>query len=817
MTSKIKIMKIKIKLTFLVVLFLSINNVCGQTIKNITVTGTLQFEKEVSSNDIYIHLIETNNKTIVKTEIPNAEGHFKFNTVASNTYYIEVLVNSELKYKSQPFETTTNIELGNIEIKRNQKVLDEVVVATTKPYLERKDGKTILNVESAIGSAGASAFDLIERAPGVNVDTNDNISLRGKTGILVQIDGKQTAMTGASLANYLKGISSNTVDKIEFITNPSAKYDAAGSSIINIKLKKGKKSGTNGSISSVYGQGRYPTSNNSINLNHGAEKFNLFGSYNFTYREGINKLLLNRRFFQNDVFTKSYEQDNFLKINYRYQTARFGADYSPNKKHTFGFISNLFNNNYDPFQNNSTNVYDSSNSISSRFNTKNNSKENRKNYSVNLNHRFVIDTLGTEWTSDFDHANYDSKTHQNFTTRYFNLNNIEFQNPYLLKGDIQGDLNIYALKSDFVTSFKNKIKLETGIKSSFVKADNNLGFYDMSSGIPVFDTTKSNHFIYDENINAAYLITSKEFKKWMVNLGLRIENTNIKGNQITNNSKFKDSYVQLFPTGILSYNFNEKNSLEFNYSRRITRPSYDQLNPFKFYLDPTTYKEGNPLLKPQTTQNFELTYTYNQKLTTTLGFGRTTNNITEVIAPSDANPLITVQTDKNLNTVDVLGLFTSIPLNIAKWWTINNSLNFYYGWYSGTVANTTLNNTGNLNFNFNSVNNIKMGKGYSAEFTGDYRAREIYAFMNVNPLWYLNIGFQKTFENKSKVRVTLNDVFYTNKTTADTEFLGYKERFNVSRDTRVLILSYTYNFGNGTNSVKKKTGGAEDIKQRANS
>lgn len=803
-------------ITFLTCLLTFKAQAQNENAKTFTISGNLILEKESAINDVIVHLIENDSKNIVKTEILDNAGQFVFKDISAGSYIFKVDKKNKVVYKSELIELKDNVDLGNILIK-DETVIEEVLITKAKPYLERKDGKTILNVESAIGSTGASAFDLIERAPGVNVDNNDNISLRGKSGVLVQIDGKQTAMSGANLANYLKGISSATIDKIEFINNPSAKYDAAGSSIINIKLKKGKKSGTNGNISVTYGQGMYPTSNNSANINHGAEKYNLFGSYNYTYREGINKLLLNRKFYQNEIFTNAYEQNNFLKINYRYQTARFGADYRPNKKHTLGFISNIFGNNYDPFQNNSSNVYDNTNTISTKFNTKNNSKEHRNNYSFNLNHGYIVDTLGTEWNSDVDYANYDSKTNQKFTTRYFDLNNNEIQNPYLLNGDIKGDLDIFAIKSDYVTTLKNKIKLETGIKSSYVKADNNLGFFDVSSGIPVFDSTKSNHFIYEENINAAYLSTSKEIKKWNFNLGLRLENTNISGNQLINNIKFKDNYIQLFPTAITTYNFNDKNSLEFNYSRRITRPSYDQLNPFKFYLDPTTYKEGNPYLKPQTTQNFELTYVYNQKFITTLGFGRTFNNITEVIAPSETDPLITVQTDKNLDNVDVVGLFSVIPFDITKWWNMNNNLNFYYGSYSGTVANTALKNTGNFTYNINTLNSFKISKGYSAELTGNYRAKETYAFMKVDPVWYVNVGFQKIFENKSKLRIAVNDVFFTNYTTADTVFVGYKENFKVRRDTRVLILTYTYNFGSGTNSVKKKTGGAEDIKQRANS
>lgn len=808
-------MKLKSLYFFLTLLWISC--LFSQTKNNVNISGKLKFEKELSPNDVYIHLIENATKAIVKTENPNAEGYFTFTAVSSNTYFIKVLENTKTKYIGQIFEANQNINLEVIRIRLDENILEEVVITKAKPYLERKDGKTILNVDSAIGSAGASVFELIERAPSVTIDNNDNISLRGKNGILVLIDGKQTALSGVNLVNYLKGISSGNVDKIEFITNPSAKYDAAGSAIIDIKLKKGKKSGTNGTISSVYGQGMFPTSNNSVNINHGQEKYNLFGSYNFTYREGVNKLLLNRKFYQNEAFLNEYVQNNFLKINYRFQTVRFGADYSPNKKHTFGVLINRFSNNYDPYQNNSTNVYNASNILESKFNTINNSDEKRKNYAINLNHRFVLDTIGTELNSDFDFANYDSKTNQNFKTRYFDVNNIEIQNPYLLSGNVDGDLKILSFKSDFVTMLKSKIRFETGIKSSLVKADNNLVFYDVSSGTPIYDVSKSNHFIYDENINAAYINTNKEYKKWNFTVGLRVENTNIVGNQITTNSKFKNSYTQLFPTGIVSYNFNEKNSLEFNYSRRINRPSYDQLNPFKFFLDPTTYKEGNPFLKPQTTHNFELTHIFNQKITSTLGFGRTTNNITEVIAPSEEDPLITVQTNKNLNTVDVAGLFLNIPLDMTKWWTTNCSANFYYGFYSGTVANTTIENQGNFTYNFNTTNNFKLKKGFSAELTANYRAQEIYAFMNVNPVWFANIGFQKVFENKSKLRLVVNDLFFTNQTTATTEFVGYFEKFRVTRDTRTVQISYTYNFGSGKNSVKKKSGGAEDIKQRANS
>ncbi len=523
---------------------------------------------------------------------------------------------------------------------------------------------------------------------------------------------------------------------------------------------------------------------------------------------------MDRKFYVDNAFTSAYDQDNYLKLIFRNHIGRAGIDFYASKKHTFGIVASKVSNGINKFGTNYSKVFDNTNTQESTFETNNNSKDKWQNHSVNLNHKYVIDSLGTELTTDADYANYGNKTQQDFTTRYYDLNGGESDPAYLLSGNIKGNLNIYSLKSDFVTTLKNKIKLETGLKTSYVKADNNLAFFDKSSGTPVFDTGKSNHFIYKENINAAYFLSSKEFGKWSVTLGLRVENTNITGLQLVDNTSFKNNYTQLFPNTFVSYSFNDNNSLEFNYSRRINRPSYDQLNPFKFFLDPTTYKVGNPFLNPQTTHAFEVTHTFKQKIFSTLSFSRTDNNITDVVAPSDEDPEITVQTNKNLKTADVYGLFMIVPTEVTKWWNMNNSLNFYYGSYSGTVANTTLKNQGNFTYNLNSVNNLKLGSGFTSEISATYRAREVYAFMDVDPIWFINCGFQKKFKNSS-LKLAINDIFYTNRTTAQTKYNNYIENFDVSRDTRTAVLTYTYNFGSGSPAARRRTGGADDLKQRA--
>jgi len=783
----------------------------------ITITGRVLTDKTEVATNATIYLMDPSHQSVVKTEFPNENGVFLFENVTKGEYLIEISDNAKVQFTGQPFDANENTDLKNITIKSESNVLKEVVVQKAKPYIERQEGKIVLNIESSISATGSSAFEVLEKAPSVRVDQNDNISLRGKSGVIVQIDGKPMQMSGTNLANYLRGIPSGSVEKIEFITNPSSKYDAAGTSIINIKMKKDKRKGTNGSVSVSYGQGKYPKNNNNLNLNHRNKKINVFGNYSFAYREGFNSLKLDRSFYENGIFDGAYDQDNYLKMTFRNHIARAGMDYLINDKHTLGLVVSGVSNRFNPTGQNYSDVYDETNTKISRFETQNHSHDNWRNGAVNLNYKYVIDTTGTEFTTDFDYASYGNKTNQNFDTNYFNLDGSMSAPQYRLHGDLNGNLNIYAIKSDFVTNF-NKVKLETGIKSSYVKADNNLAYYNRSSGSDVFDTSKSNHFIYKENINAAYANASKAFGKWNVQFGLRVENTNVSGKQLLGNySAFDDNYTQLFPSALVSYILNAKNSLEFNYSRRIQRPGYDQLNPFKFYLDETTYKVGNPYLEPQTTHSVEFTHVLNQKIYTTLSFSRTDKNITETISPSDTETHVTVQTTRNLDSVDIYSLAFVIPVNVTKWWDTTNNLNFYVGSYSGTVANTELKNAGNFTWNFNSTNNFKLGSGFFAELTGNYQARENYAFDKIRPIWFVNTAIQKKFENKSTLKLVFNDVFNTNKIQATTQFTSYTEHFKVKRDSRVVVLSYTYNFGNGNAAARRKTGGAEDIKQRAGS
>lgn len=780
-----------------------------------TLTGII---KSRNAEQLDIQIFNSANE-LVKTEFADKDGNYSVVGLQSGQYTVKIFRNETLVH-TEDIVLQENQVLNVEKLKDDvaEQAIDAVVITKTKakPFIQREEGKIILNIENSISSAGGTAFEVLEKAPGISVDANDNISLRGKNNIMVQIDGKNSPLSGADLSNYLRGLSSSVIEKIEFITNPSSKYDAAGTSIVNITLKKNQRKGTNGTISTSIGSGKFIKTTNSVSLNHRNNKTNYFMNYSFSYRKLFSNLVLDRNFYKdNGDFEKIYTQDNMLYMDSRNHTTKLGLDYDFNDKNTFGFSFGFVGNNFHPNGDNSTNVLDNNRQLTSYLNTKNNSKNDLNNFSLNLNHKYVLDSLGSDITTDLDYFRYHNFSFQNFDTKTYSPSGEMIGSPYLLQGDIDGGLNIYSLKSDYKKILNNNWKLETGIKTSFVKSDNNLLFYNRSSGSPIVDDGKTNHFIYEENINAVYGNISRKWNKFNSVFGLRIENTNVTGTQLITNEVNKKKYTQLFPSLLLSYELNDNNSLEANFSRRISRPSYQQLNPFKYYLDPTTYKTGNPYLNPQTTQSYEFTYGYKGKYFATFSYNKTLDNITDVLKPKIENgENVTVQTIDNLESATFYGLYIIAPFKISSWWNTSNNINFYYGTYTGNVSNTDIKDEGNFTLTLNSTHQFKFGNEYSAELSAMYQGREIYAFMDVEPQWQLNIGVMKKLGKSGTLKFSFNDIFWGTQLKAQTKYNRYIENFHVKRDTRIAMLTYSYTFGSSKNSPRK-TGGADDLQKRA--
>jgi hypothetical protein len=779
-------------------------------------SGTVTGADGKPQPDVIIQLLKASDSSLVKSEFSALDGSYLFAGVPEGGYLLQLSNAGSTPQLSGPLEVRGDVT-HHVALRSPGASLQEVQVTTRKPYIERSKGKVLLNVENSINADGSSAYEILEKAPGVRIDNNDNISLSGKPGTVIYIDGKPSPMTGADLANYLRGINSSSIEKIELISNPSSKFDASGSSVINIRLKKDRKVGTNGSANVFYGQGVYPKAGGSVSLNHRDKKVNVFGSYNYSNRRAFSRLQLERRFSLADSFTGAYVQDNMLKFDFNTHVARAGVDFYANRKNTFGVLASGVDTRFNPNGENISEVYDHNNTMSSLFGTSNRSRDHWHNFALNFNYNHVFDSLGSELSTDLDYAKYGNETEQNFTTRYYDLKRVEYARPYLLYGDLGGSLDIYSIKNDLTKVFAGGLRIEGGHKSSYVVADNQLSFFDRSYGTDIFDSTKSNHFIYHENINAAYVNLSKDIRKWSVQAGLRVEHTAVTGEQLVYSQRFSRNYAQLFPSGVVTYKQNDNHSLELSFSRRIRRPSYEQLNPFKFYLDPTTYKEGNPYLRPEITESAELTHIWRQKISTALSYSRTHDNIIETIAPLQDNSRVTVQSNRNLAKVEVYSFNFSVPLEIRKWWYTSTSLNVYYALYSGNIANTPLVNRGNLVGVVNTSNTFNLNKKWSVEVSGNYNSREIYAYDVIRPRWFVNAGVQcRLWNNKGVLRLNVNDIFYTNRISARVQYTGYTEYFLVRRDTRVATVSFTWKFGKATvPAAKRRQGGAEDLKERA--
>lgn len=780
--------------------------------RNGNLTGTVRNQQGNTIEATSVLVLKAADSTLVKAGVTDGTGKYTVEDLPDGSYLVRV------NHVVQPVTILgSNVQVPDIVMSEAKKEIKEITVRAQKPLIEAKADRIIVNVENSIVNTGSTVLEVLQRSPGVNVDHNDNISLKGKQGVNIMIDGKLVPVQGTDLANMLKSMPSNSVEKIELISNPGARYDAAGTAgIINIKTKKDKRSGTNGSVTGGFGQGIYPKANGGFNLNYRNKKLNVYANYNTAYREGKNELILYRQFDSNQKYQLAYDQHNYAKIDSRSHVATAGVDYNLSSKTNVGMILSggintiLFNSN------NTAALINPDREVFSYFynTTQNDNKFN--NYGVNLNLRHSFDSTGKELTIDADYARYNNNTDQHLYTRYRNVDGIPLGAPDMLYGRLKGNTDIRSFKADYVHPLKNNARIEAGIKTSFVKADNDPAFYDQSTGYDIYDSSKSNHFIYKENINALYVNANKDWKKWSVQLGLRAEQTIADGHQLVNDSKFEKSYTSLFPNLAVTHHLDDKNDLGITLGRRIDRPNYRQLNPFRDYLDPTSIHEGNPYLNPSFTYTAELSHIYKSRFMTQLTYSRTTDVITQVIVPSGDH--VTLITDRNLATNTIYSLNGSYPFQVFKWWNSTNYIGAFYSHFDGDIANTPL-SAGTFAATFSTQNSFVLPKEWSLELSGWYQSKQRYGYMVLKDMSGINIGAQKNFfDKKLTVRVNVTDLMLKQNPVGSSDFTGYHEDFIVRRDTRTANIAVTYRFGKrAIPPARKRQRGAEEELKRAGS
>jgi iron complex outermembrane recepter protein len=768
-----------------------------------------------------ISLLKSKDSSLVKSAVTDKEGNFIFENLREGSYLVSAASIGHSKTYSNSFIISaehSTYEVGVLQLVPVTQNLKEVVVETKKPFIERKLDRTIVNVDASISNAGSSAMEVLEKSPGITIDKDGNISLKGKQGVKVFIDGKPSYLSGPDLANLLKSMGSAQLNQIEIMTNPPAKYDAAGNAgIINIKTKKNKTVGYNGSVSASYSQGKYPRTNESINLNYRNKAVNVFGSYSYRADKNYSELTILRKFRDKDskqLLSIFDQKSKFTNSNHS-NNAKFGIDVNVSKKTVIGAVVSGFVNT-EKFNNNNTTLLQNSAGITDSITNATTQVDGKwKNFSANFNVRHTFDSTGKELSFDADYIHYNQSNGQGLYNHYFDANNQPSKPSDTLLSNIPSNIKIYSLKADYSQPLKGNAKLEAGLKASFVKTDNDAQYDYLVNGQKVHDNGRSNHFMYDEEIKAAYLNVNKQInKKWSTQLGLRLENTISKGKQLTTGENFERNYTQLFPTAFIGYDVNEKNNLSVNYGRRIERPDYADLNPFYFFLDKYTYQRGNTNLRPQFSHNIELSHTYKGNFTTTLNYTKTTDLINDVLDQNEETNE-TFITKSNIASQQQFGVTVTTLIPVKKWLKINVYGNFSNNRFKGFINNSNVDLQSNL-LTTNVNTQMSFGKGWNGELSGFYRTKGLDGVLVIGAMGAVNGGISKSIlKEKGTVKLGFRDIFWTQKFKGSAEYSYIDTHFTQQRDSRQASLSFNWRFGNSKiQAPKRKNGGASDEQNR---
>ena len=798
------------------------------------ISGQITDDKSKIVEFASVTLLKAKDSTLVKGALSDGSGSFEFEKIPLGEYLVSISQMGYKKFYNPKFSLDSenpSVKLMNLILSEDSKQLSEVQVIAKKPFIEQQIDRTVVNVANSIVSAGSTALEVLEKAPGVTVDKDGNISLKGKQNVMVLMDGKPTYMSASDLANLLRNMQSSSLEKIEIMTNPPAKYDAAGNAgVINLKTKKNQNMGLNGSATVGYGYGFYkslPKENGSLNLNYRQGKLNLFGNFSGNHRKSFQINEINRKFVENGKTLSGFDQVADSDKQNSSISYKMGADYFLDSKNTIGVLFNGMNGSFSEILDNQAIVKNSLGQQDSTSITKGDINNQWSNYSTNINFKHVIDSTGKEWTADADYARYNANNNMMYRTSKYDLSNILRQTRNE-DGMTQSKINIYSIKTDLVYPINKNSKFEAGLKSSYVNSNNDMRFEFLLGDLNnrVLDPTRTRDFLYKENINAGYLNFSTSIKKLSIQLGLRAENTigqgTLKGKELLNRN-----YTNLFPSVFLREKLNAKHQLGLSYSRRIDRPSYEDLNPFLYFLDPYTFQKGNELLQPQYTDALELSHTFMDGIITTINYSRTNGVMTNILQQNNALKLTNV-TKYNIGYVDNFGIAFSVPVPITKWWFSNTYFNLYNNHYVGEIPKVTIGADGSetiifqsldaraTTFNANMTNQFTLPKKFSLELSGWYQSGFIEGQLAGKPMGAFSFGIQKKMmKDKATLKLNVNDVFWTQKFKGNFVFNDIDVQIVNRWESRVARVTFTYRFGNNKiKAARQRQTGLDDEKGR---
>ena len=774
--------------------------------KDVKLSGVVLNSAGKPAGGATVILLTARDSAVYKTSMTNPEGGFAFANLSAGVYQALVTLVGYKNYKSQPIVISLlPVTLPDIRMIADVKTLALVSVSAQKPLVERLVDRTVVNVDARISNAGSTILDVLAKSPGVQINENGGINLEGK-GVTIYLDDRPTYLSGDDLAAYLRSLPSSTIDRIELMTTPPAKYDAAGSGgIINIRTKRITDVGFNGNLNLAYTQGVYARSNDGLNLNYRINKFNLAFNSGYSRNNNYNDVNLNR-YFDSDVtaVAPDFIQQSYNRREGNNYNGRLNIDYYATAQTTLGIgLKGLLNDNQSHLL--GTSRLSNGNELDSFIIADNLEHRQFKNGGINLNYRHAYARKGEELTADLDYITYRMHVGQDFANNSFFPDSILYYQD-TLTGDLPSHIDIYAAKTDYNRPLAHGIKFSAGLKSSYTATNNIADYFNTVAQITSPDYNATNHFIYKENINAAYVNAAKNFKRLSVQAGLRFENTNADGRQLGNalipDSSFSRNYNGFFPTLFVQYRLDSasRQRLTFKYGRRVERPYYANLNPFLFQLDKFTFNEGNPYLLPSYTDNYELDYDF-LGIGTGLAFSRIrdkTDGLVQII-----NGYYYSKPGNIGNTYQVI-FDAEWQKDLAKWFNI-----YIYGrlMYQRTVTNffTGPLDTQGTQWYINPVLTFKPGKNWNIETDGYYQSGIPSEQFIDAPKKSIGLAISKKLSSSVTLKLAGNDLFHT---VANSWTIGYlagtsSAAYHSVSDTRNLVISIGYRFGKTINNLRK--------------
>ncbi|MFA6924357.1 MAG: TonB-dependent receptor [Bacteroidales bacterium] len=749
-----------------------------------------------------IVLFRKKDSSMVTGTITNEKGAFVINKVPFGNYYI---LCSFIGYRNLKIPNilvtpkTPEKNLGNINLVITNSNLKEVNITSEKPLMEYALDKKVINVEKAVTSTGGTAVDVLQNVPSVTVDADGNVSLRGNSNVTILIDGRPSSIDGTKLQQ----IPASSIENIELITNPSAKYNPEGmSGIINIKLKKKKEIGLNGMATITAGTNdKY---NGSFNFNYNLKKVNIFGSYDNRYdiRSGYGNSL--RTYTDKDSIIEQSAK-NRRKMNSN--GGKLGTDIFFNPKNTLT-LTYMYSENYrNGYENTENKGYVRENRIDTFYTT--NSPNNEKNHSSDytLNYKKTYDKKGKELTADFYYGTEIEKEGEGIVQQNYDLNMNTVGNSTIqdTKTNFHGEKT--SMQINFLNPWADTAKLELGLQSNINNNDNDyhLSNYDYSLNALVDDPLLSNNFVYAQQTHAVYGMYGNKYKKFTYQFGLRLEEALIKSNQKTTSEKFESSYFSFFPSIHITRKIGKTQDLQLSYSRRINRPNEWSLNPFVDYSHPGSINYGNPRLKPEYINSCELGYFITLKKTTFSAdiFYRQINDVIKRIIFLDTNNIINM-TFSNLSTGTSYGLEAVIDQPIFKFWKININYSYFRTKINGDIENTTMTNS-NYSWTAKFSSNFYLPKKFFVQFTGFYRGPMVTPQGEMKEMYSIDFGLKKDFlKDKATLGIRVSDIFNTIKFSNITTTEGLNVIMDRKRESRVGYISFTYKINGGLKQKAKK-------------